>query len=471
MRHARVVASLLAATTTFVSLTGPGTGGFGTGNLGTGAALAAGRATATRVAVTADAARTTFTLDLSVGVEARVFTLADPYRVVVELPDVAFALPKGAGEKPTGLVSAFRFGGFEAGRSRIVLDTSGPVAVRTAEMLPIGAGPGAVARPGAGAGTGPGAGAGPGAGSGSAARLKLVLERIDPVAFGAGTGGPQGDPTGGSNAAAAAPPADGLRGTTTAPYEPPPRRGKPVVVVDPGHGGVDPGAIGAANNTEKSIVLAVGLAVKRALEASGRYQVVMTRTTDAFLSLERRVAISEEANADLFVSLHADSLENTTLAYTTQGASIYVLSDKASDEQARKMAEKENSADLVAGIGQRSSEASDEVRGILTDLWARETSEFSQMASRSLTGSLGKIAALGRKPERSGAFRVLKQPRTPAVLIELGFLSNPTEEQRLTSPAWQKQVAASIATAIDTYFRKRSSRAGGPLAPGGGQPP
>lgn len=398
----------------------------------------------TGAAVTDDGGRTMFTLDLSAGVPAEIFTLADPYRVVIELPAVSFDLPAGAGEAKAaglpGLVSAFRFGAFADGRSRVVLDASSPVAVSDAALVRAGQG----------------------------VRLKFALSAISEEAFGSGTGaGRSGKST---DAAATEAATGGQAGTASIPSA---RRAKPLIMIDAGHGGVDPGAIGGVNQTmEKSVVLAVAWQLKNALEATGRYETRMTRTTDVFIALDKRVQMSEAARPDLFLSLHADAIEDVS-AQSAVGASIYTLSDKASDEQARKMAEKENAADLVAGIGQRQQAAPDEVRGILSELWARENSAFSHLFQRSLSGTLAQMKALARTPERSAAFRVLRQSHAPAVLIELGFLSNPREEAKLADARWQKQIARAIAAAVDTYFERRKTTAS--VAPGlptsGGLPP
>jgi N-acetylmuramoyl-L-alanine amidase len=420
-------------------------------------------------------------INLTAGVPAEIFTLADPYRVVIELPGVAFELPAGTGE-PKSIaklsaaeagsasaqphVQAFRYGAFADGRSRMVFDTAVPVAVLDATFRK----------------------------SGTGVQLQFALKEIDAESFGAGTGAtrtarlPEGRsdnllegrsdnlPNGLPNALFPGPqPRDATnKAVETSPLPgQSPVRTKPLIMIDPGHGGVDPGAIGVANKTtEKSVVLAVAWQLKRVLDGTGRFETRLTRSTDIFIPLDKRVQISDEARPDLFISLHADAIDDNSARGVT-GASIYTLSDKASDEQARKMAEKENAADLVAGIGRRNTEPPDEVRGILSDLWARENSAFAHLLQKSLVGSLARMKALGRTPERSAAFRVLRQSHAPAVLIELGFLSNPVEEAKLASPAWQKQIAGSVANAVETYFerRKLSANSGPGLPSVGGLPP
>jgi N-acetylmuramoyl-L-alanine amidase len=247
-----------------------------------------------------------------------------------------------------------------------------------------------------------------------------------------------------------------------------PARTKPVIMIDPGHGGMDPGAVGRGKTTEKTVVLAVAKALKATLEHGGGYDVRLTRTSDVFVPLPKRVEMSVEARADLFISLHADAIDDKSLANAIRGASIYTLSDKASDEQARLMAEKENAVDRIAGLEHAHGDRSDELNGILFDLLARETASFSKVMSRTLVGSLSKVGFLAREPERAASFVVLKQTHAPCVLVELGFLSNATEEQRMTQAAWQQQMAQSIAAAVTTYFdHKHAASTLGTVATGG----
>jgi N-acetylmuramoyl-L-alanine amidase len=245
-------------------------------------------------------------------------------------------------------------------------------------------------------------------------------------------------------------------------------RTKPVIMIDPGHGGMDPGAVGRGKTTEKTVVLAVAKVLKATLEKGGKYDVRLTRSSDVFVPLPRRVEMSVEAQADLFISLHADAIDDKSLANAIRGASIYTLSEKASDEQARLMAEKENAADHVAGSDYAAGERNDALNGILFDLLARETASFSKVFSRTLVGSLSKASFLAREPERAASFVVLKQTHAPCVLVELGFLSNVAEEQRMNQLAWQQQMSQAIATAVTTYFEhKLSSATLGTVATGG----
>jgi N-acetylmuramoyl-L-alanine amidase len=228
---------------------------------------------------------------------------------------------------------------------------------------------------------------------------------------------------------------------------------RPVIVVDAGHGGIDPGAPGA-QIVEKDLVLAVARHVERALATTRRYEVVMTRTRDVFIALDERVAIARRHAADLFVSLHADSLNSRDVARTVRGATIYTLAEHASDERTRQVADKENSADLLAGLP-ISTVADDGVRDILLDLMRRETTTFASEFRETLIGELRSGVLLSRDPRRSGPFRVLRQPSSPSVLVELGYISNTEDERIMMKPQWQTKVAGAIVRAVDEHFRRR----------------
>jgi len=373
-----------------------------------------------RAELKGDATSTKFLLGLSAGVRAEIFTLANPYRVVVDLPDVAFQLPDGTGQKGRGLVSAFRYGLLAEGKARVVIDTTGPVIIKRADMTAKG---------------------------GSAVELAIELAPTSVQSFGSGTGGARNDPA----AAKAEPP--------PAPKPLRQQRDKPLILIDAGHGGIDPGAAGASNLKEKTLVLAVAHALKAQLAAGGRYDVKMTRTTDVFVSLDQRLKMSRDLDAELFISLHADSIAQKGFANAVRGATVYTLSEQASDEEARRMAEKENNSDAIAGLQTAKFEEEGEVRNILIDLLKRETSNFSADFSNALVKRLGTSISLSGHPQRSAAFKVLRQADTPSVLVELGYMSNPEDERLLNSAAWQRRVAAAIGAAVDSYFSKRTAKA------------
>jgi N-acetylmuramoyl-L-alanine amidase len=253
--------------------------------------------------------------------------------------------------------------------------------------------------------------------------------------------------------AAAAPPAR----VTMAPPPPPttrpaPRRPEPkrVVVLDPGHGGVDPGAVGASGTFEKEVTLAVAREIRRQLETSGRYKVVMTRDDDVFVRLRDRIARARAAGAELFVSIHADSMRNRE----TRGASIYTLSEHASDDEAAALAARENRADIIAGIDL--SHENKDVASILIDLAQRESMNHSASFAGLLVEEMDRdIQLVSVKPHRFAGFAVLKAPDVPSVLVELGYLSNRNDEQQLTRPHYRTKVSGSIVRAIDRFFQKR----------------
>lgn len=225
-----------------------------------------------------------------------------------------------------------------------------------------------------------------------------------------------------------------------------PPKGKPVVVIDPGHGGVDPGAVGASGVYEKNIVLAMGRELKEKLDASGRFKVVMTRDRDIFLKLRERVARARQAGADLFISLHANTHPNAQMS----GLSVYTLSEKSSDAEAEQLAESENKADLIAGID-LSNEAP-EVANILIDLAQRETMNLSAVYAGKAVNDLGHEVKLLSNTHRFAGFAVLKAPDVPSVLVELGYLSNPKEEQLLKTDSYRAKLATALARATESYF-------------------
>ena len=230
---------------------------------------------------------------------------------------------------------------------------------------------------------------------------------------------------------------------------------KPVIVIDPGHGGIDPGAVVNKVYLEKAIVLAVGRRVAKRLRKTGRFRVVLTRDADSFVSLDDRVERTRQDKGDLFISLHADSIDSAAQALRTQGAAVYILSHRASDRLAKRLADKENAADLPAGILPKKASGGKDVRGILVDLLARETENSSTRLRKFLVDSMRSRVRLSRQPLRSAAFRVLKQAETPAALVELGYMSNPGDLKRMRQAVWQEQMAAAIAAAVQNFFNER----------------
>lgn len=361
-----------------------------------------------------DRQRTRFIADLSETVDIHVFALDNPYRVIVDLPKVSFQMPPGLGKAKRGLVTAYRYGLFAPGKSRIVLDVGGPFLIDKAFVL--------------------------GPREGQPARLVIDLVPTRREAFLA-------------KLAEQKPPSVVAEETKApAPQVSRPPSGKPVIVLDPGHGGVDPGAISANDVAEKEVVLAFAKRLKRRLEKSGRYEVFLTRNDDSFWALRKRVEFAQGRGADLFVSIHADSLKGDGEA---RGATVYTLSERASDEEAKELAAKENFADAIAG-SELPEDSDEAVADILIDLAQRETQNRSLVFARSVVGELDR--ELHPKPMKSAGFRVLKAPDVPSVLIELGFLSDPEDEKLLTSEAWSERTAVSLAKAVDAFFAKRLAR-------------
>jgi N-acetylmuramoyl-L-alanine amidase len=401
-------------------------------------ARAASRATVSNVSaaalsnVSATAGRLEFTpqstkliFELSGAVEARAFPLANPDRIVVDLPEIAFhlapLLPRPATARkhrggdvpsvPMGLVTSYRFGQFAPGHSRIIIDLTGPARIVRAE-------------------TQQGA-------AGAPAQLIIELALTDRQSF---------------DTAAAAANVFGLsakKPPATAAVAPVPSA-KQVVVLDPGHGGIDFGASSTNGDMEKDIVLDFATTLAAKLESQGRYKVVLTRGSDVFIPLQERVQIARDANAALFVSIHADTL----MERHVQGATVYTVSERASDAEAARLADKENQADAAAGVVGPEEVA--EVHDILQDLTRRETRAYSHVFARTLVSLWKKAGQLNKNPQRSAGFRVLKALDVPSVLLELGYLSNDKDLAGLVAPEWREKAAGTVAASIDSFFAQRN---------------
>ena len=362
-----------------------------------------------------DTRRTRLVLTFSKKIKFKIGTLADPYRIIIDLPLVDFKLSNDVGRRGSGLISAFRYGSFVRGKSRIVIDTTGPVLVHQAGFNTPSAG-----RP-----------------------LQFVLElvRTNRRIFLAKRQRPEASLW-----------SRFLESLALGKGIPKPESGRPVVIIDPGHGGIDSGASGAGSLREKDIVLKVSRYLRAKLKASNRYVVRMTRDRDVYVPLAGRVAVSQKLGATLFISVHADSLAQKAYARTVRGATIYTLSDRASDDEARLLAEKENAVDILAGVVPPGRVEQDRVKGFLIDLMKRETAQFSSDFRTAVVRHLRKVTVLHRDPRRSAAFAVLRQTRTPSILVELGYMSNPSDEKLMQSAAWQRKVASALAKAVHSYF-------------------
>jgi N-acetylmuramoyl-L-alanine amidase len=373
---------------------------------------------ATDLRIGGDDKQTRFVVDLNRKIDLTAFTLADPYRVVVDLPQVNFKLPAKAGTQSRGLVKAYRYGLIMQGGSRIVLDTKGPVRIEKAFVL--------------------------GAAEGQPARLVLDLAAIDRAAFM-------------RNISLQTRPA---HNTGAKPNEPPVKADgdtRPLVVVDPGHGGIDNGTKGSGGELEKDIVLAFSQVLREKLESAGKYRVATTRTDDSFIPLSERVRFARTRGAALFISIHADALPRKE--GLAEGATVYTLSETASDAEAARLAEAENKADVIAGVD-LTTEPND-VANILVDLAQRETKTFSMQFARTVVDELKSAARMHKHPLKSAGFKVLTAPDVPSVLIELGYMSTKDDLKQLNSPAWRARTAQAVVKAVEAYFTPRVAGAGG----------
>ena len=373
-------------------------------NAAAAAAQPAPGITATRVV--GDDTRTRFVADLTGTLEPHVFTLADPYRIVIDLPEVRFQLADGTGESGFALISAYRYGLISRGQSRIVLDVTRPVDV--ANVF--------VTQPEAG----------------QPARLVIDLVATSRETF----------------------LANALEYQQPVPNVVPPANnvddGRLVVVIDPGHGGIDPGAIGAGDVLEKEVVLAFALELAAQLRGTGRYDVYLTRTDDTFLTLTERVEFARAVSADIMLSLHADAYPQQS---AVRGAAVFTLSERASNQLVADIAARENRADILAGVN--IDGATDDVADILIDFMRRETKNFSILLARNIVDNLRGSTRLAPYPQQEADFLVLKAPDVPSVLVELGFLTNPQDEDLLESPSWRSSTASSLVAAINTFFATR----------------
>ncbi len=348
------------------------------------------------------------TMALSTVIDVEAWVQAAPDRVIVEMPSTNFQIQPGA-RKTAGFIGAYRYGLFTADKARIIIDLSQPAAIAKAEVRALRGGLG---------------------------ELVIELRKTGRAEFLA-------------EAAKARKP--NVTAALPTPAKPT-GEARRTIVIDPGHGGIDPGTL-VASIAEKSVVLNFGLALKQQLEASGRYRVVMTRDDDRFVSLGDRVKIGQDEKADLFISIHADSL---TQAQDVRGATVYTRSERATDAEAARLAAKENQADAVAGL--ETSEEVQDVAGILIDLARRETRTFSGVFARNLVEKMGASVRMHKIPLRSARFWVLSAPDVPSVLIELGYMSSPKDAELLTSAEWRGKAVGAVGAAVDEYFaRERAS--------------
>jgi N-acetylmuramoyl-L-alanine amidase len=374
----------------------------------------------TEVRISRHEGLTRVSIGMSEAVQFRAYVLGAPYRVIVDLPPVNWQLGAEA-RLNSPPITAWRFGTINKEVKRIVFDVDRPVRIQKTFALP----PKDKAQEW---------------------RLVIDLERISKDEFDRILREQRGklpDYTA---------PGDEAREGQRA------RKDAPLVVIDPGHGGIDPGAQGKNGTNEKDIVLLVAKELRDKIWTSGRYRVLMTRGADYYIALRQRFEIARSAGADLFISLHADS----SPFRTSRGLSVYTLSGRASDEEAAALAKRENRADVLAGVD--ISRNSDRVAGILIDLAQRQSLTQAHRLAGTIVAALDGRVELVPKPQRSAGFAVLKAPDVPSVLIELGHLSNPKEEHQLRDPAYRTRLAEGLLKGIDKYF---STKAKKPTRPGG----
>jgi N-acetylmuramoyl-L-alanine amidase len=355
-------------------------------------------------------------LALSQGVPYRVFTLTDPARFVMDFREVDWQGVEAAALDRSDRAVGLRMGGFRPGWSRMVVDLDGPYLPKTVDLRVT-----------------------PETGQ---AALEVVLRSAGPEEFAAAAGAP--DLPGWDL------PSDGLRAERR-----PRQRGEDplVVVLDPGHGGIDPGAQ-ADGVAEKDLMLRFGRELKEVLLRAGGMDVVLTRRDDNFVSLERRVAIAHQVQADIFLSLHADSLS----AGRAHGATVYTLSDSASDEASRALAQRHNRADMLAGVDLRGSD--DVVADVLMDLARMETQPRAERLAKAVRLSLADHdLPLNSRPMRHAGFSVLKSPDIPSILLELGFLSSKRDRANLRDAEWRARMAVALRDALAAWRRADAAAA------------
>lgn len=387
-RAVRVLFGFFALAITFLALAGPSFG-----------------ATISGVRLGENGGKTRLVVDVDREINYSYFLLADPYRIVIDLEEVAWALDDSGQGEGLGLIGDYRYGLFQPGTSRMVLDLKEPAVIERVFFLPPQ--------------------------SGYKYRLVIDLAPVRRDAFLQAV----------ANSSQAIP--------AYVPAEPAekivPKSNQRTVVIDAGHGGVDPGTIGAKGEREKDIVLATAIEVKKTLEDAG-YRVLLTRDRDVYIPHRQRFALARDSGADLFISIHADSISDKSI----RGATVYTLSETSSDKEAAALAKRENKSDLIAGIDLQGEPQ--DVTNILVDLAMRETMNYSARFAGYLVPELRKEVLLRKNSHRFAGLLVLKAPDVPSVLLEIGYLSNREDAKQMTSQSGREKIARAITGAVDDYF-------------------
>ena len=385
------------------------------------------------------ATQTRFALETNKAVPYRAFVLNNPPRMVIDLPMMKWSAPMNKGDR-NGIIKSYRKGTYQKDTLRIVLDLNRPAVLNNHQRQA--------------------------AAKGQGWRYLFDLKPVNAIEFQKAinkvdVGG--GAPTTATNGVTTIPRSARQQAANAEPVKAPGRptqtastvNRKPLIVIDAGHGGVDPGAIAANGAYEKNITLAAAKEVKRLLEAQGKYRVKLTRETDIFIKLPERVRIARRANADMFISLHADTVGRSIV----KGASVYTLSDVASDAETAKLAARENAVDTLVNVDVGHVDA--DVADILIDLVTRDTMNQSKVLAETVVSTFkaNGIRTLPQRPHRSAGFAVLKAPDIPSALIEMGFLSNMEEAGLLSSAAHRTKLATAIARTIDRFYNETSKMA------------
>jgi N-acetylmuramoyl-L-alanine amidase len=365
-----------------------------------------------------ESTRTRFIISLERPVEFQVTALSNPNRVSIELPQVRYELPGQPGEVPVGVVKSFRPWPSAGGKTRIVIDVTGPVVIEKAVVEKTADG----------------------------SSHQLVLDIVAAPESAEVIEARKIMRTGASGLGAV-----GLQPPVPKPALPPQARAsyKPTIVIDPGHGGEDSGAR-KFGTVEKDVVLSFSLKLREKLAATGRYKVLMTRDDDTFVPLEQRREFAEKNQAQLFIAIHADYTDRAS----ARGATVYSLRPQVADSLRRSV---QNSDNMLSGKEMAQVKKSDDgaVRQILADLARREVDlnrERTSVFARSVIDFIGGATNLMDNPDRNAAFVVLKTARVPSILLELGYVTNAEDAQQLRSDQWRDRVSSSLVTAIDTYF-------------------
>jgi N-acetylmuramoyl-L-alanine amidase len=370
------------------------------------------RMVASAARIAGNEARTRVVIDFAEEPEFEVHYLDSPERIVVDLPSTDFAFPAKDLEA-AGLFRDVRFGTMDEGRARIVLTAKKPVRLAISEVQPNSEGDGV--------------------------RLVLDAEITDKATFAGLVKDQSWQPPSPVTTAS-------VDGVVSGKSD---RQAQFIIAVDAGHGGIDNGAQGGKTGThEKDITLAFAKELTERLNKEPGIQAVLTRESDEFLALSERVQIARQKGANLLISLHADTLKQKGI----RGATVYTISDRASDRMAAELAERENLSDELAGVAMPASQP--EVADILLDLTRRETQAFSVTLAGNILASFQGQIGLINNPHRYAGFRVLQAPDIPSILLEMGFLSNPEDEKLLLDVEWRKKLADVMAKAVGKYHNQ-----------------